>query len=102
MPRHDLAGDEPVKQVADRGEPLLDARRCELARASLDPRRDVHRAAQPRSTARPRSRTKKFFGGTDIGPARVRVADVGREEFKETHAGALAGGVDEEPATRAS
>jgi hypothetical protein len=35
--RHDLAGDEPVEQVADRGEPLLDARRGELARPGLDP-----------------------------------------------------------------
>ena len=29
--RHDLVGDEPVKQMADRSEPLLDARRRELA-----------------------------------------------------------------------
>ena len=29
--RHDLAGDEPVKQMADRSEPLLDARRRQLA-----------------------------------------------------------------------
>jgi len=30
-----------------------------------------------------------------IGAARVRVADVGREEFEEAHRGALAGGSDE-------
>ena len=33
---HHLAGNEPVEQVTDRGEPLLDARRRELARAGLD------------------------------------------------------------------
>jgi hypothetical protein len=29
--RHRLAGDEPIEQMADRGEPLLDTRRRELA-----------------------------------------------------------------------
>jgi len=31
-----------------------------------------------------------------MGAARVRVADVGREEFEEAYAGALAGGGDED------
>ena len=35
---------------------------------------------------------QEFIGGAGIGPARVRVADVGGEEFEEAHAGALAGG----------
>ena len=56
--RHDLAGDQPVEQVADRGEPLLDARRGELARAGLDPGGDVHRLHGARSTARRRRRTR--------------------------------------------
>jgi hypothetical protein len=30
--RHDLAGHEPIKQVPQRSQPLLDARRRELAR----------------------------------------------------------------------
>jgi hypothetical protein len=30
--RHDLAVDQPIEQVAERGEPLLDARRGQLAR----------------------------------------------------------------------
>ena len=38
---------------------------------------------------------QKFLGGAGIGPPRVRVADVGREEFEKAHAGALAGGGDE-------
>ena len=41
--RHHLAGDEPIEQMTDRGEPLLDARRRELARRGLDPGGDVHR-----------------------------------------------------------
>jgi enoyl-CoA hydratase/carnithine racemase len=37
---------------------------------------------------------QEFIGGAGIGPARVRVADVGGEEFEEAHAGALAGDGD--------
>jgi hypothetical protein len=33
----DPAGDEPVEQMTDRREPLLDARRCMLARPGLAP-----------------------------------------------------------------
>jgi anti-anti-sigma factor len=33
---HDLAGDEPIEQVVDRGEPLLDTRCRELARTVTD------------------------------------------------------------------
>jgi hypothetical protein len=32
---HELAGDKPIKQVTDRGQALLDARRCERARAGF-------------------------------------------------------------------
>ena len=91
--RHHLAGDEPVEQMADRGKPLLDARRRELARANLDPGRDVHRLhGADRRHAGARTPGQKFIGGAGVGPARVRVADVGGEEFEEPHAGALAGG----------
>jgi len=40
---HHLVGDEPVEQVTDRGEPLLDPRRRELPCAGLEPGDDVHR-----------------------------------------------------------
>lgn len=40
--RHDPAGDQPVDQMANRAEPLLDARRRELARTGLDPGGDMH------------------------------------------------------------
>ena len=35
--RHHLAGDQPIQQVTNRGEPLLDARCRKLARAGLVP-----------------------------------------------------------------
>jgi hypothetical protein len=38
---------------------------------------------------------QKFIGGAGVGPARVRVADVGGEEFEAAHAGTLAGGGNE-------
>ena len=41
--RHDLAGDEPVEQMADRREALLDARRGKLTRPGFDTGGDVHR-----------------------------------------------------------
>jgi len=92
---HDLAGDEPIEQMPDRGEPLFDARRGQFARGRLDPRRDVHRLdGGDRRHAGARAPAEKFIGGAGIGPARVRVADVGGEEFEEAHAGTLAGGGD--------
>ena len=38
---------------------------------------------------------QEFIRGASIGASRVRVADVGGEEFKEAHAGALTGGRDQ-------
>jgi len=85
-------GHQPVKQMADRGEPLLDARHGELARRRLDPSGDVHRLhGGDRRQAGARAPGQEFVGGPVIGPPRVWVADVGREEFEEAHRGALAG-----------
>jgi hypothetical protein len=82
--------------MTDRSEPLLDARRGELARAGLDPGGDVHRLdGADRRHAGGRAPGQEFIGGAGIGPARVRVADVGGEEFEEAHRGALAGSGDE-------
>jgi hypothetical protein len=87
--RHDLAGDEPVEQMADRGEPLLDARRGQLARPGLDPSRDMHRLdGGDRGQADARAPGQKFLRGAGIGPPR----DVGGEEFEEAHRAALTGG----------
>ena len=38
---------------------------------------------------------EEFHGGARIGAARVRIADIGGEEFKEAIGGALADGGDE-------
>jgi len=40
--RHHLAVDQPVEQMAQRCEPLLDRGRCKLTRPCLDPRRHMH------------------------------------------------------------
>jgi hypothetical protein len=94
--RHDLAGDQPVEQMTDRGKPLLDARRGELARAGLDPGGDMHRLdSADRRHAGARALGQEFIGGTGVGSARVRVANVRRKEFQEAHAGALTGGGNE-------
>jgi hypothetical protein len=94
--RHNLAGDQPIEQMADCGEPLLDARCRELARAGLDPCRDMYRLHRgDRGHAGGGAPRQEFVCRAGIGPARVRVADVSGEEFEEAHAGALAGGDDE-------
>jgi hypothetical protein len=65
---HDLAGDEPIEQLPDRGEPLLDARRREFARAGFDPGGDVHRLHRAdRRHAGARVPGQKFIGGASSG-----------------------------------
>ena len=69
--------------------------------AGLDPGRDMHRLdGGDRRHAGARAPGQEFIRGAGIGPARVRVADVGGEEFEEAHAGALAGGGDQRRAAR--
>jgi hypothetical protein len=66
------------------------------AASSLDPGGDVHRLhGGDRRHAGARAPGQEFIGRAGVGAARVRVADVGREEFEEAHAGALAGRGDE-------
>jgi hypothetical protein len=82
--------------MTDRGEPLLDARRRELARpASIQVATCTACTAPIDGTPTLAHQVQEFIGGAGIGPARVRVADAGREEFEEAHAGTLAGGSDE-------
>src|ERR1700747_166691 len=82
--------------MANRGEPLLHARRRELARAGLDPRGDVHRLhGGDRRHAGAYAPSKEFFRSSSIRSARVRVADIAGEEFEVAHAGVLPGGDDE-------
>jgi hypothetical protein len=81
--RHDLAGDEPVEQMTDRGEPLLDARGGQLARRQLDPRRDMHRLnGGDRWHADARAPAEEFIGRAGIGAARVRVCGCWRRRIR--------------------
>jgi hypothetical protein len=43
---------------------------------------------------------RNFIGGAGIGPACVRVADIGREEFEKARAGVLAASSERAPARR--
>ena len=86
--RHDLAGHQPIEQVADRGELLLDGRRRHLAGLRLDPGRDVQRRdLRQRRHAGVGAPGQKLRDGAAVGAPRVRVADVGGEEFEEADAG---------------
>jgi len=90
---HDLAGHQPIEQVTDRSEPLLDARRGQFACCLLDPGCDMHRLhGRDRRHADGRAPGQEFLSSAGIGPARVRVADIGGEEFEKARRGALAGG----------
>ena len=82
--------------MAQRRQAQLGGRGRMLARLLLDPGRDVKRLHggdrwHPLLVAP----GQKLRHGAAVGPARVRVADVGREEFQEAKRGALAGGGDQ-------
>ena len=94
--RHHLAHYQPVEQVADGGELLLD-RRCRQRRGlELDPGRDVQRLY--RSDRRHHVRLapgQEVRHGAGIGAARVRVPNGGGEELEEADAGAVTGRGDD-------
>jgi hypothetical protein len=63
---------------------LLDARRRELARAGFDPRRDMHRLdGRDRRHAGVGAPGQKFLRGPEIGPPRVRVADIAAKNSRK-------------------
>jgi hypothetical protein len=71
---------------------LLNARRRELARCDFDPGADAYRLpAAIDGTPLSAHHAKNSLCSSGIGPARMRVADIGREEFEETRRRALAG-----------
>lgn len=91
--RHYLAVDQPIEQVPQSGEALLDRGRRQLARRRLDPGRHVHRLdIGDRLHAGARAPAQEFLRRAVVGPPGVRVADVGGKEFEEADRGALAGG----------
>ena len=82
--RHDLARHKPVEQMPDRGEALLDGRRGSLAAKLLDVGGDVQRLhVGDRRDAGALAPGQEFPRRLRVGAARVRVADVGGEEFEE-------------------
>ena len=90
--RDHLTRHQPIEQVLQRGQLLFHRRRGKLSRLHLDPRRDVERL-HPRDRRHlvvitPRQKLRRRAA---VGAARVRVADVRREEFQKAHAGTVAG-----------
>jgi hypothetical protein len=94
--RHDLAGDEPVEQVADRGQLLLDGRRRRRLGLQLDPRGHVQRLyLNERWHASAGAPPQKIPRRPRVRTPRVRIANRRREEFQEADAGPLAGRRDQ-------
>ena len=88
--RNYLAGDQPVEQHADTGEMLLDRGRFHPLAQALDLLSDVDRLdlierADPAHVAP----AQKRGGGAPVRRARVRIADVDREEIEEALSSAL-------------
>jgi hypothetical protein len=88
--RHDLADDQPVEQHADRRELLLDRRRRDLDLQLLYISGDVVRPDRRRRQTAVFAPGEKPVARSGIGAARVRVADVGGEEFDIAPGGFLA------------
>ena len=89
--RHHLAGDQPVEQHPHGGELLLHARRRMGLLECLDISGDIERPDRGQRQAAIVAPGEELAAGPRIGPARVRVADVGGEEFDVAPGGLLAG-----------
>jgi hypothetical protein len=94
--RHDLANHHPIEQMTQGGEAQLRGRRGARLLQLLDiggnidalDGRELRHAARLKPVEEVQSRAR-------VGAARVRVANVGGEEFKEAIGGALATSGDE-------
>jgi hypothetical protein len=74
--RDDLAGDQPVKEMPDRREPLLDGGRRVGPRLQLDPDRDVQRLhGGNRRHAGVAAPGEEVAGRACVRASRVRIAD---------------------------
>jgi hypothetical protein len=94
--RHDLADHHPVEQMAQGGEAQFCGRRGARLLQLLDVAGDVDalNRCEPRHAAR-RQPVEEFDRRARVGAARVRIAKIGGEEFKEAIGGARAGVGDE-------
>jgi hypothetical protein len=90
--RHNLADHEPIEEHAYRGERLLHGRSREILTEHLDVGRDVHRTYPLEREPSSFAPAEKIRTRAVIRAARVRVPDVGGEEFQEPEAGIFAGG----------
>jgi hypothetical protein len=69
---------------------LLDTGRRFITRLKLDPRGDVHGLDLGEGgNADAFAPSKKLGSGTRIGPPRMRIADLHREEFEKANAGGI-------------
>ena len=82
-----LADHQPVEQHAYGRQPLLDAGRRKLPPEALDPGGDVYRLDVEQAEAGLVAPVEELSDRPVVGAARVRVADVGGEEFDEAAAG---------------
>ena len=91
--RHDLAEHHPIEQVTQRGQAQLRGRRGSRALQLLDVGGDMH--ALDRRELRDALRLKpveEFRRRARIGATRVRIPDLGCEEFEEAIGGARTDG----------
>ena len=88
--RHHLAGDQPVEQHPHGGELLLHARRPVVLLQLLDPGRHVERPDRRQREAAIFAPGEEPGARARVSAARVRVADVGGEEFDVAPGGLLA------------
>ena len=79
--RHDLTRNQPIEQHPDCGELLLDRRRRDLGLQLLDIGADIMRPDRRRRQAAILAPGEEPAARASIGAARVRVTDVGGEEF---------------------
>ena len=91
-----LAGDQPVEQHADAGEMLLDGGCRHTPAELLYIGGDMHRLdfIEPANSLL-LAPMEKLDSGTAVRRARVRIADVDSEEFKEAGPGTLLGSGDD-------
>jgi hypothetical protein len=89
---HDLAGDEPIEQHADRREVLLDRRLRHRFLQAFDVGRDVQRLdSRQLADTPPVAPDEKQFHGAVISGPRILIPDRRGEKFEEAPSGRVAG-----------